>query len=172
VRVLTAIYTTHGPRGVFKKAATPGALSRGENMIIDFDEIAFKEVVTRHWNYHRTCRTTLWSTTRLEGGVVQFSVAPGFREIFGGSEDGQRLWTGYSMRLSDLFAEPEVNVTEFGFRSYCEECTPTPFVGIRGTFKNCPFILMVHLQPIPETKPCEIIDTITNQTRAVKEDEL
>jgi len=151
-------------------AETPDASGRrfGTNMNNEFDEVAFRDAVERHWKYDGTCRHRLWSTTRLEGGVMQFSAAPIFQEILSGDEDGIRVWTSYSMRLSDLLAEPGFEVTEFGFRSYCPGSTPTPFVGIRGKFKNRPFILMIHLEPIPETEPVEIIDTIKNQTRAMK----
>ncbi len=137
-------------------------------MAAEFDEVGFKTVVEKHWNYHRPCRHRQWSTTQLEGGITQLSSAPVLQEVLGGSEDGMRVWSAFSMHLSDLFSEPGIEVTEVGFRSFCIECTPTPFVGIRGKYKGRPFVLMIHLEPIPDTEPVEIIDTINNETRAIK----
>ena len=68
-----------------------------------------------------------------------------------------------------LFRSPGIEITEVGFKSYCIECTPTPFVGVRGNYKKRPFVLMLHLQPLEDTEPVEIIDTIKNQTRVIQE---
>jgi hypothetical protein len=135
----------------------------------NFDELHFRAIIERHWSYHRACRHRIWKTTCLENGVMQFEVAPAFQEILGGDQDGLHVWTAYSMNLTKLFSEPSLEVTEVGFRSYCVECSSTPFVGIRGCFKNLPFILMIHLEPIADTAPVEVIDTIKNETRARKE---
>lgn len=133
-----------------------------------FDEVGFKTIVEKHWKYHRLCRHRIWSE-RVEDDVTQFEVAPIFQEVVGGSEDGMRVWSAFSMHLSDLFSEPGLEVGEFGFRSYCIECTPIPFFGVRGKYKGRPFVLTIHLEPIPKTEPVEIIDTINNETRAIKE---
>lgn len=138
-------------------------------MTAEFDVVGFKTIVERHWNYHRpSCRHRLWSE-RVENDVMQLEVAPIYQEVLGGEQDGLRVWTAYSMRLSDLFSEPGLEVTEVGFRTYCLECNQTPFVGVRGKYKGHPFVLMIHLEPIPESQTVEIIDTIKNETRAIKE---
>jgi len=138
----------------------------------EFDVIGFKTIVEKHWNYHRpSCRHRLW-TERVESDVMQFEVAPVFQEVLGGGEDGMRVWTAYSMHLSALFSEPGLDVTELGFRTYCIECTPTPFFGVRGKYKGRPFVLMIHLEPIPDSETVEIIDSIKNETRAIKERQL
>jgi hypothetical protein len=137
-------------------------------MCQDFDEAGFKAAVERHWKYHRPCRHRLWSSERLEDGKMKLSSVPVFQEILGGDQDGLQVWTAYEMNLTDFFAEPGIEVNEVGFRSLCIECTPNPFVGIRGRYKGHPFILTIYMQPIDDTEPVEIIDTINNQTRAVK----
>jgi hypothetical protein len=137
-------------------------------MNIDFDEIGFKDLIGRHWDSHRTCRHQMWSATKLDDGVMQLSVAPIFQQILGGAEDGKLVWTGFSMRLHELFAEPSLEMTEVGFRSYCESCTLNPFIGISGNYKHRPFILTIHLEPVLDTDPIEVIDTINNQTRAIR----
>ena len=134
----------------------------------NFDEIGFKDAVERHWTYHRTCRHRMWSSERIEDGTIKLSSAPIFQEILGGDQDGLHVWSGFEMNLTELLSQESIEVTEVGFRSYCIDCTPNPFVGIKGKYKGCPFILMIHLQPIADTEPVEIIDTINNQTRAIK----
>jgi hypothetical protein len=133
----------------------------------DFDEVGFKTIVEKHWKYHRPCLHRLWSSERLED-AMQFEVAPVFQEVGGGSDDGMRVWSAFSIHLSDFFAEPGIETTEFGVRSYCIECTPTPFFGVRGKYKGRPFLLMVHLEPIADSKPVEVIDTNNNVVRAIK----
>ena len=100
---------------------------------------------------------------------MQFEAAPVFQEVLGGDQDGLRVWSAYSMRLSDLFSEPGIEITEFGFRTYCVECNKTHFVGVRGKYKGQPFVLMIHLEPIPGSQTVEVIDSIMNETRAIKE---
>ncbi|HQX53627.1 MAG TPA: hypothetical protein PLY87_20970 [Planctomycetaceae bacterium] len=109
----------------------------------------------------------MWSATKLDSGVMQISMTPVFQQILGGPEDGTLVWASFSMRLNELFAEPHLEVTEFGFRSYCEKNTPTPIIGIRGNYKQHPFTLTIHLEPLLESDPIEVIDTIRNQTRVI-----
>ena len=134
----------------------------------EFDVVGFKTAVEKHWNYHRPCRHRLWSE-RVENDVIQLEVAPVFQEVLGGEQDGLRVWTAYSMRLSDMFSEPGLEVTEFGFRTYCVECTPIPMFCVRGKYKGQPFVLMIHLEPIPQSETVEVIDTLGDEVRAIKE---
>ena len=134
-----------------------------------FDATSFKALVEKHWQYHRTCHHLRWKLERVGEDLMQLEAAPVYQDIFGGSDDGLKVWSAFSMNLSDLFAEPGVDVSEFGFLSYCAECTPVPFFGVRGTFKGRPFLLKLHLEPIPNSVPVEVIDTIKNETRAIKE---
>ena len=137
-------------------------------MTDEFDVVGFQTVVERHWDYHRPCRHRLWSSGSV-GDAMQLEVAPIFQEVLGGDQDGLRVWTAYSMRLSDLFSEPGIEVTEFGFRTYCVECNPTPMFGVRGKYKGHPFVMMIYLEPIPQSKTVEVIDTLGDEVRAIKE---
>src|SRR5450432_2751641 len=102
----------------------------------EFDEIGFKTIVEKHWKYHRPCLHRLWAVEPVEDGVMQLFVSPIFQEVLGGSEDGMRVWSAYSMHASDLFSEPGLEVGEFGLRSLCIECTQLPFFGVRGKYKG------------------------------------
>ena len=74
-----------------------------------------------------------------------------------------------TLTLSNLFQERSLSISDFGLRSYCTECTPIPFVGVRGHFKDQPFVMTIYLQPLPETEPKEIIDRISHEVRTIKE---
>lgn len=129
-----------------------------------FDEVGFRAIVARHWHYHRPARNRLWATEQLDNGVMQVEISPIYQEVLGGGVDGLRLWPGFSMNLTNFFAEPDVEVSEVGFRSHCSECTSIPFIGIRGTYKRKPFVAMIHLEPV-ESEPVEVIDSTTHDVR-------
>jgi hypothetical protein len=110
----------------------------------------------------------MWSATKMDDGVMKLSIAPIYQEILGGEDDGKLVWASFSMRLTELFADPHLEVNELGFRSYCEKNTPNPLIEIRGNYKSRLFNLTIHLEPQLDTDPIEIIDTIRNQTRAIR----
>jgi len=117
----------------------------------EFDVVGFKTAVEKHWNYHGPCRHRLWSSGRI-GDVMQFEAAPVFQEILGGDQDGLRVWTAFSMNASNWFSEPGL--------------------GVRGKYKGRPCVLMILLEPIPDSETGEIIDSIKNETRSIKERQL
>lgn len=136
---------------------------------LTFDIEGFKALVEKHWNYHAPCQHLKWKVDRTGIDSVQVEAAPIFQDILGGAEDGKRVWSAFQVDLSKLLAEPGIEVEEFGFVSYCVECTAVPFVGVRGKFMNTGFLLKLYLEPIPNSEPVEIIDTLKKETRAIKE---
>lgn len=134
-----------------------------------FDVAAFKSLVEKHWKYHAPCQHINWKVERVGIDLMQLEAAPVYQDVLGGASDGMRVWSSYQMNLSELFADEGVQVTEFGFMTYCIECTPIPFVGVNGTYKDQRFLLKLYLEPIPNSEPVEVIDTINNETRAIKE---
>lgn len=129
-----------------------------------FDEVGFRAVVAKHWRYHRPARNRLWAVEQLDDGVTQIEISPIYQEVYAGVVDGLRVWPGFSMNLTNFFAEPDVEVSEFGFRSFCLDCNPIPFIGLRGKFKGKAFVAMIHLEPV-QFEPVEIIDTTTHEVR-------
>jgi len=134
-----------------------------------FDTPGLKALVEKHWKYHRPCRHLNWKVDRAGEDTVQLEAAPVFQDILGGAKDGLRVWSAFSMDLSNLFAEPGVEVTGFGFRSHCVECTPTPHVVVRGRFKGQAFLLRLHQEPVPDSEAAEVIDTFRMQVRDMGE---
>jgi hypothetical protein len=83
-------------------------------------------------------------------------------------DDGMKVWTGFEFDLSGFFGEPGVFALGFGAVSYCVDCNATPIIAVRGRFQGVPFVMKLHLEPVPESEPVEIIDTIKNETRAIR----
>ncbi len=60
---------------------------------------------------------------------------------------------------------------EFGAASYCIECNATPIIAVRRRFQSVPFVLKLHLEPIPDSEAVEIIDTLKGEVRAIEENQ-
>jgi len=133
-----------------------------------FDIDAFRQAVERHWRYHAPCETLLWEVLEDDDGW-QIEAAPVFQEVLGGDQDGSKVWAGFRFDVSGLLAERGVLVERVLAASYCVECAETPHMGVRGTYFGESFRLKLHLEPIPNTEPVEIIDTLKQQVRAIQE---
>ena len=134
----------------------------------EFDVAGFKQAVERRWEHHGNCHHLLWSINERDDGTWQIEVAPVYQEVLGSKDDGMKVWTGFEFDLSGFFGEPGVFALGFGAVSYCVDCNATPIIAVRGRFQGVPFVMKLHLEPIPESEPVEIIDTIKNETRAIK----
>lgn len=130
----------------------------------------FKQVVERHWHHHAPCHHLLWRVTESDKGE-QIEVSPVYQEVVGGEQDGQRVWSGFGFDVSGFVAERGVLVQSVVASSYCVECSQTPYVGIKGMYLGKPFGLRLHLEPIPDTPPVEVIDTIKMQLRDIRENQ-
>jgi len=135
-----------------------------------FDIAGFRQAVENHWQHHGNCRHLNWSVTERDDGVWQIEVAPVYQEVLGSKDDGMKVWTGFEFDLSGFFGEQEVFALEFGAASYCLDCNATPIIGVRGRYQGQPFVLKLHLEPIPDSEPVEIIDTLKGEVRAIDGD--
>ena len=136
-----------------------------------FDIAGLRQAVENHWQHHGNCHHLNWLVVERDDDVWQIEVAPIFQEVFGGEDDGKNVWIGFELDLSGLFAEPGVFALEFGAVSYCIDCNATPIIGVRGRYQGVPFVMKLHLEPIPDSDPVEIIDTIKNEVRAIEREQ-
>ena len=132
-----------------------------------FDIAELRQAVEHHWQHHGKCNHLNWSIFERDDGVWQIEVAPIFQEVFGGEDDGKKVWTGFEFSLSEFLAEPGVDVEDFGAASYCIDCNETPIIAVRGRYLGVPFVMKLHLEPVP-SDPVEIIDKIKNEVRKIK----
>ena len=134
----------------------------------EFDGDSFRQALERHWKHHCLCHQINWSIRLRDDGIWQIEAAPIYQEVFGGQNDGAKVWVGYEVSLSGLLAEPGVNVTDFGAMSHCEDCNTQPFVGLRGTYHGQQFVMKLSLEPDPTSEPQEILDTLKREVRAIE----
>lgn len=137
-------------------------------MATTFNIEDFKEAVERNWRYHARSHSLLWRIHE-EDEEWKIEVAPVFQEVYGGGDDGRRLWAGFLFDVGDFAAERGVLVEHQAVASYCVECSPTPFLAIKGTYYGRGFFMKLHLEPIAGTEPAELIDTIKNEVRELRE---
>jgi hypothetical protein len=133
-----------------------------------FDIAEFKQAVERHWRYHAPCETLLWNVQEADDGW-QIEVAPAFQEVVGGEQDGMKVWAGFRFDVSAFLAERGVLVETVLAASYCVECAETPHFLITGSYFGESFRLKLHLEPIPNSEPMEIIDMLKHRVRNITE---
>ena len=131
----------------------------------EFDIEAFRAIVLSHWKYLSRSNISNWAIHKRDDDVWQIGAAPVFQECYGGEDDGKRVWSAFEFDLMDFLAEPELVVEECGAMSFEEATNTRPFIGIVGSFKGQPFVFQLNLEPIPDTEPLEIVDTIQDIVR-------
>jgi hypothetical protein len=134
-----------------------------------FDIAGFQAAVEKHWHYHAKCQNLSWAHVERDDGICEIEVAPVLQELYGGVDDGKKVWVGFEFNLTDFLAEPGVEVEDYGACSACVDCNPRPILAIRGTYEGEPFALKVNLEPVPDTDPVERLDTIKQEIRPIKD---
>ena len=135
----------------------------------DFNIASFQEAVEKHWKHHANCNHLSWGYVERGDGVFKIEVAPIFQEVYGGENDGKKVWPGFEIILSDLFAEPGIEVDGFGVVSLCQDCNPTPIILFKGKYQGNRFVMKLLLEPAPNSEPVEFIDTIKGEVRTIEE---
>ncbi len=138
-------------------------------MTIGFDISDFQAAVEKHWRYHNKCQNLSWAHFKREDGIFEIEAAPVYQSVFGGKDDGKKVWVGFEVCLTDLFTEPGMQIEAFGCVSYCPDYSPTPSIPIRGTFREHPFVFRLMLEPVPGSEPIEIVDTLKAEIRTIRE---
>lgn len=128
------------------------------------------DLIHGHWNYHGPCDhiNVQCYHDQHHGWVV--NVAPVYQEVYGGSDDGKKVWTGFVFDVGTFVRVRGLHVEDITVASYCNQCSPCPRLMIRGKFRGRPIFLNVWLEPIRETATVEVLDTIAGRVQA-KEDQ-
>lgn len=137
------------------------------NTSLPFDPDAFQEVVRDHWQNQNLSNTVRYRADFLED-TWQVGIAPVFQEVWGGDQDGERTWAPFEFNISGLFREPGMKIEEYAMRSrFCCD-SPTPYFGIKGEYFREPFVLRIHLEPLPSSPIVEVVDVIRGEVRLVE----
>ena len=132
----------------------------------------FFHLIHKHWEYHAPCEhINIKASLDRNSKCWLIQAAPVYQEVYGGDEDGKKVWSGFLFDVGDFSKEIGVWVQEYAIASYCQECTDHPKIMIKGKFQGHQFYLNVFLEPVAETEPVEIIDTIEKQIREVPQKE-
>lgn len=118
-------------------------------------------LIYNSWEYHAVCdHINLRSIWIPEGQLWAINAAPVFQELYGGLEDGKKIWTGFVFDLNNFSQENGIWIKQTAVGSFCEECQTTPFLEIVGKYRGNRFIIKIHMEPLPDSEAVEIIDTI------------
>ena len=131
----------------------------------EFDIESFRQKVLSHWKYLSRSNISNWAIHKRDDGIWQIGAAPVFQECYGGSDDGKRVWSAFEFDIAGLVVEPDLEIDECGAMSFEEATNTRPFIGFVGSFKGQPFVFQLNLEPIPNTEPLEILDTIQDEVR-------
>lgn len=134
----------------------------------EFDIESFRQKVLSHWKYLSKGNISNWAIHKRNDGIWQISSAPVFQECYGGSDDGKRVWSAFEFDLAGFLVDSDIEVDECGAMSFEEATNTRPFVGFVGSYKGQPFVFQLNLEPIPNTEPLEILDTIQDVVRPFK----
>ena len=121
-------------------------------------------LVHKHWEYHAPC-THLNIQAYQENKTWHVKAAPVFQEIYGGDDDGKKVWAGFIFDMGDFNRESGVHIEEWAIASYCQECNEHPKLMGRGKFEGHPIYLHIFMEPVADTEPAEMLDTIKHQIR-------
>lgn len=123
-------------------------------------------LIYKHWQYHAPClHINLQAYFDYENKVWQIKAAPVYQEVYGGDDDGKKVWAGFIFDIGDFSKENGVWIQEFAAASYCQECTEHPKLMAQGKFQGHNFHLHIFLEPVAESEAVEMIDTLQQEIR-------
>ena len=123
------------------------------------------DLIHAHWQYHAPC-SHLNIQAYQEDKVWHISAAPVFQEIYGGTDDGKKVWAGFIFDLGNFNRSDGVYIDSWAAASYCQECTNHPKMMGRGKFRGHQVWLHIYLEPIKDTEIVEVLDTFQKQIRS------
>lgn len=136
---------------------------------LPFDVAAFQEVIRIRWSYHSPGEQVHWSSERHKDGTWHIAASPVFQEMWGGAEDGKRVWSAFVVCLWGLSQAAGIEFTNLYAISQRVDHSPTPFVQVTGEYFGQPFSLRVYMEPIPNSETKELVDTVRQEVRAIEE---
>ena len=142
-----------------------------ENDSEEFDIESFRDAIRPHWVYHQLCNMMNWSVIQRRDSITTIEIAPNFQFIYGGAEDGKKVWSPFEFNVFGFLGEPGIDeIEKVGVVSFSDQDNHGPFIGIMGSYRGKPFAMRIHLEPQPETFPLEVVDRIKNEVRPIEEE--
>lgn len=127
-------------------------------------------LIHKHWLYHApSIHINIKASYSQKTWLVK--AAPVFQEVYGGDDDGKKVWAGFGFDIGSFSREPGVWLKKQVVSSFCQECSEYPKLIVHGKFQGHPISLEVYLEPATETEPIELIDTIQHEIRNITKKE-
>jgi hypothetical protein len=123
-------------------------------------------LIHKHWLYHAPC-IHINITACYDQKIWHVKAAPVYQEVYGGDDDGKKVWAGFGFDLGSFGKESGVWLKKQFVYSFCQECSEYPKLIVLGKFQGHPISLEVYLEPVVETEPVEFIDTIQHEIRNI-----
>ena len=98
--------------------------------------------------------------------------APVYQQIYGGPDDGKKVWVGFSFDIGEFGRVPGVKVLNQMVASYCDECTSCPKNILQGEYNGHLFLLHIMLEPDQNSPIVEIVDHLKKEIREATPDEV
>lgn len=124
------------------------------------------QAVEQNWQHHGPCsRISLTSDFDEERRLWRLFAAPVHQEVFGGEEDGRKVWTPFTFDFTDLvlcglFAVPGLVIERMTVASHNQSEYGCPVLVLKGSCDGEKLVLHVWLDPVPDSEAAEVIDTI------------
>jgi hypothetical protein len=119
------------------------------------------------WAYHAPCEhINIQAFFNQEEKHWEIKAAPVFQEIYGGDDDGKKIWAGFAFDLTAFSHCNGMWIMDQTILSRCSECSDYPELMIQGKFKGHRFVLQIFLEPVSD-EPVELVDTINHEIRDI-----
>lgn len=130
----------------------------------------FFDTIYKCWQYHQPCtRINMQSSWDEDTKIWHIKAAPVFQEVYGGNDDGKRVWAGFIFDMGMFSRAEGVFLKEFAFSSYCNGCSEHPKMMAYGKFEGRSISLQIFLEPVADTETVELLDTINQKIRVLPE---
>lgn len=131
------------------------------------------DIIYNVWHYHGNCTHINFQHSKdNDNKIWMLKAAPVYQQIYGGEDDGKKGWIGFSFDIGEFGKVPGVKVLNQMIASYCDDCTPYPKHVLQGEFNGHLFMLLIMLEPDPNSPIVEIVDHIKKEIREATDEEI
>lgn len=125
-----------------------------------------KNLISKHWDHHGPSNSINFSVDYDdEQKRWIFSASPVFQEVFGGEDDGKKIWSPFLFFSGKFMQANHLDILDMAFSSSCPQCSPMPKLMFLAKYYGHPLIIQILSEPAAETDVVEILDTVKRETR-------
>ena len=123
-------------------------------------------VIEKYWKHHGPCQSLNFHIEYSEEYKTwNFSVAPVFQEVFGGEDDGKKVWTGFLFEAGKFTRATSIEVQDWAIASACEHCSPYPKLMMKAKYRGHRVLIQIVMEPPTDTDAIEVVDVVSHEIR-------